>query len=42
MSTSSDENSGNFTLKKELMVESKDATVVEVAPLTNIVLLKGN
>ena len=42
MSTSSDANSCKLTLKKELMVENKDATVVTVEPLTDIALLKGN
>ena len=42
MSTSSDVYSAKLTLKKELMVEDKDATVVTVAPLTEIELLKGN
>ena len=44
MSSSSNANSGKFTLKKELMVERKDATVVKDAPLTGtgIALLKGN
>ena len=42
MSTSSYADSVKLTLKKELMVEEKDATVVTVAPLTDIALLKGN
>jgi len=42
MSTSSVENSGRFSLKKELMVESKDATVVKTASITDVKLLKGN
>ena len=44
MSSSSNANSGKFTLKKEVMVENKDATVVKDAPLTGtgIALLKGN
>lgn len=42
MSSCSNLDSGNFNLKKELMVENKDAAVITVSPAYDVALLLGN
>ena len=42
MSSCSNLDSGNFTLKKELMVENKDAVVITVSTAYDVALLLGN
>ena len=42
MSSCLNSDSGKFTLKKELMVENKDAVVITVSPAYDVALFLGN